>query len=143
MTANQTTVWIRGVVETCLYADDMRRAREFWVDLLGLRVLFEDERLCALDTGNRAVLLLFLRGASTEPVTLPGGVIPPHDGSGANHIGLAIEAEDFDGWREYLGRMGVSIESLVTWPRGGRSIYFRDPDGHLVELLTPGVWAVY
>jgi catechol 2,3-dioxygenase-like lactoylglutathione lyase family enzyme len=143
MTRNQTTVRIRGVVETCLYVDDMRRARGFWVDLLGLSVLFEDERLCALDTGNRAVLLLFLRGASAEPVTLPGGVIPPHDGSGANHIGLAIEAKDFDGWQEYLGRMGVPIESLVSWPRGGRSIYFRDPDGHLVELLTPGVWAVY
>jgi catechol 2,3-dioxygenase-like lactoylglutathione lyase family enzyme len=143
MIANERTVGIRGVVETCLYVDEMRRAREFWVELLGLGVLFEDERLCALDTGNRAVLLLFLRCASTEPVTLPGGVIPPHDGSGANHIGLAIRPEDFDAWRQRLERSNVTIESLVTWPRGGRSIYFRDPDGHLVELLTPGVWAVY
>ena len=38
---------------------------------------------------------------------------------------------------------GIEIESEVTWTRGGRSLYFRDPDGHLVELATPGVWEVY
>jgi catechol 2,3-dioxygenase-like lactoylglutathione lyase family enzyme len=31
----------------------------------------------------------------------------------------------------------------VRWPRGGESIYFRDPDGHLVELATPGLWDNY
>jgi catechol 2,3-dioxygenase-like lactoylglutathione lyase family enzyme len=136
-------VRVRGVVETCLYVDDMRKARGFWVDLLGFGVLFEDDRLCALNTGKGAVLLLFRRGASTEAVTLSGGVIPPHDGAGSIHIGLAIDAADFDRWREHLERARVAIESIVSWPRGGRSIYFRDPDGNLVELLTPGVWTVY
>jgi catechol 2,3-dioxygenase-like lactoylglutathione lyase family enzyme len=37
----------------------------------------------------------------------------------------------------------VAIESRMEWPRGGKSIYFRDPDGHLLEVLTPGVWAIY
>jgi catechol 2,3-dioxygenase-like lactoylglutathione lyase family enzyme len=37
----------------------------------------------------------------------------------------------------------VNIESRVKWPRGGESIYFRDPDDHLVELVTPGTWAIY
>ena len=31
----------------------------------------------------------------------------------------------------------------MNWERGGQSIYFRDPDGHLVELATPGIWAIY
>ena len=35
------------------------------------------------------------------------------------------------------------IESEVNWDRGGTSIYFRDPEGHSVELATPGVWEVY
>jgi catechol 2,3-dioxygenase-like lactoylglutathione lyase family enzyme len=31
----------------------------------------------------------------------------------------------------------------MAWPRGGTSLYFRDPDGHLVELATPGLWSIY
>jgi catechol 2,3-dioxygenase-like lactoylglutathione lyase family enzyme len=34
----------------------------------------------------------------------------------------------------------VAIEGRVDWPRGAKSIYFRDPDGHLLELGTPGLW---
>jgi catechol 2,3-dioxygenase-like lactoylglutathione lyase family enzyme len=37
----------------------------------------------------------------------------------------------------------VSIEGEMKWPRGGTSLYFRDPDGHLVELATPGLWSIY
>jgi catechol 2,3-dioxygenase-like lactoylglutathione lyase family enzyme len=40
-------------------------------------------------------------------------------------------------------REGVSIEGEMEWPRGGTSLYFRDPDGHLVELATPGLWSIY
>ncbi|HEX5778765.1 MAG TPA: glyoxalase, partial [Xanthobacteraceae bacterium] len=38
---------------------------------------------------------------------------------------------------------GIELESRVDWPRGGKSIYFRDPDGHLLEFATPGLWANY
>ena len=38
---------------------------------------------------------------------------------------------------------GIEVESRMCWPAGGESVFFRDPDGHLVELVTPGVWAVY
>ena len=37
----------------------------------------------------------------------------------------------------------IAIEGRTTWKRGGESIYFRDPDGHLLELATPGLWAIY
>jgi hypothetical protein len=46
-------------------------------------------------------------------------------------------------WKRRLDSEGVAIESIVIWPRGAQSIYFRDPDGHLVELITPGFWAIY
>jgi hypothetical protein len=37
---------------------------------------------------------------------------------------------------------GVTVEKEVEWPRGGKSLYFRDPAGNSVELVTPGVWGL-
>jgi catechol 2,3-dioxygenase-like lactoylglutathione lyase family enzyme len=91
--------------------------------------------------GGSSVLRLFLRGASLEPALLPrGDAIPPHDGSGSLHFAFAIPRGSDGAWETHLRNAGITIESTVTRPRGGRSLYFRDPDGHLVELLTPGVW---
>ncbi len=134
---------LNGVVETALYVDDLARARDFYESILGLTPLFSDSRLCALDVGGRSVLLLFLRGSTLETVVMPGGTIPPHDGAGPIHLGLAITAEDLPAWEERLRSHGIVIEGRATWRRGGTSLYFRDPDGHLLELLTPGLWAIY
>ena len=135
---------INGVVETILYVDDLARAAAFYRDVLGLeRIAGDAERFQVFDTGASRVLLLFKRGGTLMPTTVPGGVIPPHDGAGPLHIGLAIAAADYDAWRARLTACGVAIESETHWPRGGRSVYFRDPDGHLVELVTPGIWPVY
>ena len=45
--------------------------------------------------------------------------------------------------REWLAANGLAIEEEREWPRGGTSLYFRDPDGHLLEVATPGVWSIY
>jgi catechol 2,3-dioxygenase-like lactoylglutathione lyase family enzyme len=134
---------VTGVLETGLYVDDVARSRAFYTRLFGFPVLTEDDRLCALDVAGSAVLLLFRKGATTETIHIPGGAIPPHDGDGTLHYAFAIPAADLWAWAERLGAEGIEIESRVAWPRGGVSLYFRDPDGHLVELATPGVWATY
>jgi catechol 2,3-dioxygenase-like lactoylglutathione lyase family enzyme len=134
---------IDGVLETALYVDDLARARDFYAQTLGLSVLYQDSRMCAFAAGPRSVLLLFPRGGSLTTVTMPGGTIPPHDGSGPLHIAFAIPAEQLSGWEAHLLAHDIAIEGRTDWKRGGRSIYFRDPDGHLLELATPGLWAVY
>ncbi len=132
-----------GVLETGLYVDDVARSRAFYTRLFGFPVLMEDDRLCALDVPGPAVLLLFRKGGTTETVRIPGGAIPPHDGDGSLHYAFAIPAADLEAWTGRLRAEGIELESRVTWQRGGVSLYFRDPDGHLVELATPGVWATY
>jgi catechol 2,3-dioxygenase-like lactoylglutathione lyase family enzyme len=134
---------LNAVLETALYVDDLARAKEFYEGSLGLNLLRGDHRMCAFDVGGRSVLLLFQRGASAQTMTVPGGTIPPHDGNGPLHIAFAISADELSAWEERLEKSGISIEGRTTWQRGGTSLYFRDPDGHLLELATPGLWQTY
>ena len=131
------------VIETCLYADDLERAAGFYEEVMGLPVLTADSRFRAYDVGGRSVLLVFRRGATLETVHMPGGTIPPHDGHGDLHIAFAIAADELSDWEMRLGAHGIAIEGRTKWSRGGESIYFRDPDRHLLELATPGLWAIY
>jgi len=134
---------LRGVLETVLYVETFERACSFYEQVLGLNSVYRDPRLCAYDVGARGLLLLFLRGHSLETVRMPGGTIPPHDGSGPVHIAFSIAADELAAWEAQLAAADVAIEGRTKWPRGGESIYFRDPDGHLVELATPGLWPGY
>ena len=131
-----------GILETALYTDDMERAQAFYEDVLGLKPIFSDaaERL---RRRRRSVLLIFRRGSATQTVTMPGGTIPGHDGAGPLHVAFAIGKDELEQWEKHLAARGVAIEGTTSWSRGGRSIYFRDPDGHLLELATPGLWSVY
>ena len=131
------------VLETALYVDDLERAARFYGEVLQLEPLFEDERLRAFAVGGTNVLLLFRRGGSLTTVHMPGGTIPPHDGSGPLHIAFGVGDEELAGWETRLEANAIPIEGRTAWPRGGHSIYFRDPDGHLVELATRGLWNIY
>jgi catechol 2,3-dioxygenase-like lactoylglutathione lyase family enzyme len=134
---------LTGVIETALYVNDLARAIAFYRDILGLAALNQDARFAAFDVGGRSVLLLFKRGATLETVHLPGGTIPPHDGHGPLHIAFSVTSDELQEWETRLAEQGIAIEARTAWPRGGHSIYFRDPDNHLLELVTPGVWAIY
>jgi catechol 2,3-dioxygenase-like lactoylglutathione lyase family enzyme len=135
---------INGVVESILYVDDLARAVEFYRDVMGLRPMTGDAtRFQSFDSGAGRVLLLFKRGGTLVPVSTPGGIIPPHDGTGPHHIGFAISADDYNSWQAHLLANGIKIESEAQWQRGGKSLYFRDRDGHLLELITPGIWENY
>jgi catechol 2,3-dioxygenase-like lactoylglutathione lyase family enzyme len=134
---------VARVIETGIYVADVERSAAFYEQLFHFPRLFADDRLIALDAGGQSVLLIFRRGGSTSAVPFGGGFLPPHDGSGTSHFAFGIERGEVGAWEEELGRQGVPVETKIRWPRGGESLYFRDPDGHLVELMTPGVWATY
>jgi catechol 2,3-dioxygenase-like lactoylglutathione lyase family enzyme len=132
----------RRVLETALYCDDVPRAARFYAQL-GLTPILESERLVAMDAGESTVLLLFRRGDTEHGLRSPGGFIPGHDGHGPAHMAFAIDANELGVWEEKLIALGIAIESRVTWSRGGTSLYFRDPDGHSIELATPRTWSTY
>jgi catechol 2,3-dioxygenase-like lactoylglutathione lyase family enzyme len=141
-TAMITTPAIRGIVETCINVSDMTRARRFYESLFGFEAMVQDERFCAYRVGSD-VLLLFTEGSSSNPIAVSGGIIPPHATVGAGHFAFAVSRDELETWRVLLQERGIGIESEVQWERGGSSIYFRDPDGNLVELVSPGTWLNY
>jgi catechol 2,3-dioxygenase-like lactoylglutathione lyase family enzyme len=134
---------LNGILETALYVDDLDRASHFYEEIFALERIASDDRLRAYSVAGRSVLLLFKRGASNQVTHLPFGTLGPHDGSGQLHFAFSIAAEELAGWETLLAEKGIVIESQIRWPRGGSSLYFRDPDGNLLELVTPGVWSIY
>jgi catechol 2,3-dioxygenase-like lactoylglutathione lyase family enzyme len=134
---------VTGLLETSLYVDDLERAAEFYKALFEFKTLVSDDTVHALSVSGNQVLLLFRRGATANPAPTRGGVIPGHTGSGQLHLAFAVHALDLEAWRDVLHKNDVGIESEVDWIAGGHSIYFRDPDRNLVELVTPGTWSIY
>jgi catechol 2,3-dioxygenase-like lactoylglutathione lyase family enzyme len=128
---------LNGLLVVAIYVDDIARSVEFYLRVLGFEVIYDGDRLWALGVAGRQVLLICHRTASAD---LP---VIAHHAEGQQHIAFAVSMADLDAWRERLEAQGVPIEQIRDWPRGGRSVYFRDPDGHLVELATPGVWSIY
>lgn len=134
---------VERILETALYVRDVQRAATFYRHVFGFEVLLESDRLIALDVSGQSVLLLFKIGATSEPLTLPGGVVPGHGSSGVSHFAFAVAAGDLPAWEQQLLEKGVAVESRMDWAGGAKSLYFRDPDQHVVELITRGFWRSY
>ncbi len=129
---------IQCIVETAIYAGDLGQAERFYRDVLGLRFLAREEgRHVFFQVGEGDVLLVFLPEA-----TIKGDRLTAHGAHGPGHFAMGIPREDLDAWRGRLRDHNVAIEHEESWPRGGHSLYFRDPAGNAVELITPGVWGL-
>lgn len=125
-----------AVVEAAIYANDLASAEAFYARVLNLPVIGKEPgRHVFFRVGTGTVLLVF-QPESTER----GDLFPSHGARGPGHVALGIRPEVLDAWRQRLASNGVTIEKEYTWPRGGHSLYFRDPAGNSIELITPGVW---
>jgi catechol 2,3-dioxygenase-like lactoylglutathione lyase family enzyme len=145
MNEPQASASVTGLLETALYLDDVGQEARFYQGLFGFRLLSgstgPEAMFAALEVPQQGVLLFFKKGANAQPVDTGGGMIPPHGGDGSLHLAFAIPTDSYAAWKTRLVARNIKIESEVRWPRGGRSLYFRDPEENLVELATPGLWA--
>lgn len=131
-----TRVRPTGILETALYGSDVAALEAFYTRVLGLQTIRKlGSQGSALSCGD-SVLLIFDPGLTAGQQ----GEVPAHGTKGGGHIAFSVEPDDFDLWRRQLERAGVPVESEVDWPRGGHSIYFRDPAGNSVELTTAATW---
>jgi len=107
---------IAGILETSIYVEDVARAADFYRSLFGFEVMLQDDRFCAMSVAGKQVLLLFRRGGSTSVMEVPGGLIPPHDGSGQYHFAFSVPAADLQAWEDRITARNVAIESKTWWP---------------------------
>jgi catechol 2,3-dioxygenase-like lactoylglutathione lyase family enzyme len=130
-----------NIIESCIYVADVDRAAEWYGQVFGFPLIFQQgDRLRALRVGQEQVLLLFKEQGSLTPTVMPGGVLPAHDASGPAHIAFSMRTAEADQWEKHLSAHGVEIESRVNWGEDGRSLYFRDPDNHVLELISSDHW---
>jgi catechol 2,3-dioxygenase-like lactoylglutathione lyase family enzyme len=135
-TPNAPDLNIKAIIETAIYVDDLDTTETFYRTILGLTVIAKETgRHIFFQVGDSDVHLAFIADA-----TIKGDQRTPHGAKGPGHFALGIEIEALGLWRQKLHEDAIAIEDEVEWPRGGKSLYFRDPAGNCVELITTGVW---
>jgi catechol 2,3-dioxygenase-like lactoylglutathione lyase family enzyme len=132
-----------GVLETCVYAGDLDAAERFYGGVLGLEAFAREPGRHVFFRCGGAVFLVFDPARTRSAPGQVGGVpIPAHGATGAGHVAFAVPASDLPAWRRRLAERGVPVEAEVAWPRGGHSLYVRDPAGNSVELASRDVWGL-
>jgi catechol-2,3-dioxygenase len=132
---------INKVIETCIYSSDLRSMKKFYVGILGLSIIHEEEDKLIFMKAGKSVLLIFdpLRTSiNNDRLPTHGAITPPS----SIHFAMEIEEQEYQPCKELLVRNGIAIEKEVQWNWNTKSLYFRDPSGNLVELITPGGWPV-
>jgi catechol 2,3-dioxygenase-like lactoylglutathione lyase family enzyme len=130
---------LRGLHHVTLICRDLARTTAFYRDLLGLALV--EEGANDDDPGTRhfwfgdaaatpGTLVSFLEYPSMAPATVGPG--------SAHHLAFVVDsAEEQEAWRDYL--RGQGVECTDVFDRASfRSIYLRDPDGHILEIATRG-----
>jgi catechol-2,3-dioxygenase len=132
---------INKVVETCIYSSDLQSMKKFYLEIVGLSVIQEErDKLIFLKAGKSMLLIFDPSRTSINNDVLPthGALTPPS----SIHFAMEIEEQEYQPCKEHLERNGIAIQKEVDWNGKTKSLYFRDPAGNLVELITSGAWPV-
>ena len=144
----------RKIVETCIYSSNLEAMKDFYVNRIGLEFASEEKGRHIFLKAGKSMLLIFnpentrIDKSNSDGFPLHGATTPP----ACIHFALEMEKEDYILSKRMLKNNKIGIEKEMSWRRGGgkeeeedekgKSIYFRDPAGNLVEFITRGNWPV-
>lgn len=132
-----------GILESALYAEDLDAAEAFYRDVLGLeRISRVGDRHVFFRCGD-GVLLIFNPDETAKPPASDAKLpVPAHGMRGEGHVCFRATEDEMDRWKRRLAEHGVALEAEFEWPKGGRSIYFRDPARNSIEFANPKIWGL-
>jgi catechol 2,3-dioxygenase-like lactoylglutathione lyase family enzyme len=132
------------IVETCIYSSDLEKMKRFYINTLGLEFVSEEEDRHVFLKAGVNMLLIFNPNKTLESndddskLPVHGAFAPPS----IIHFAFEIDKENYHSAKYTLNEKNVKIEREVVWEKGTNSVYFRDPAGNLVEIITQGSWPV-
>lgn len=124
-----------AVKETSLYVKNLEVTHNFYHNILEFDIISKVSGRHIFFRAGRTVLLCFIAQTTKKESTLP-----KHFGSGQLHLAFEVPKEKYNESKSYLISKGIEIEHEADWGDGFFSCYFRDPDGHSLEIVPAGMW---
>lgn len=111
-----------GIDHIVLHCKDVTRSKKFYTEILGMTVYRDGSGQVFMHAGKQGVALFEATGEA------------PDAGSDMNHLALNVAHGTYKTLKAELERHGVAVNGR---PGEDRCIYFRDPDGHRLQLVIP------
>ena len=122
--------WTRPISAITLFVDDLEAGKQFYQEVFGLPVTYEDEASAVFDFGNTIINLL--KTSEAHHLIAPEPVAAASSGA---RMQLTITVDDVDAVCAELARRGVELlNGPMDRPWGIRTAAFRDPGGHVWEI---------
>lgn len=130
MEATGYAAWPTGISAITLFVDDLAVTRQFYIDVFGLPVVFEDDVSAVFKFG--ATLINLLKVTEAPGLIAPAAVAAPDAGS---RFQFTIDVNDVDAMCAELAKRGVTLlNGPMDRPWGIRTASFVDPGGHIWEI---------
>jgi catechol 2,3-dioxygenase-like lactoylglutathione lyase family enzyme len=134
---NERRMRIAGLHHVTLLVADVERSLAFYRNVLGLRLVKQ-----TVNDDDQSARHFIFGDAEGKPGTLITCLEYPDLDEGTvgrgstHHFALAVEGEaELAAWRDYLTSRGIPTTDVME-RTGFKSIYLRDPDGHIVEIAA-------
>ncbi|MFL5761442.1 MAG: VOC family protein [Thermomicrobiales bacterium] len=126
----ESVSWPKSIFAITLFVEDLEATKQFYREVFGLPITYEDDNSAVFDFGNTIINLL----KSTAALELIEPAVVANREAGSRLV-LTIQVDDVDAMCAELATRGVKLlNGPMDRPWGIRTASFSDPGGHIWEI---------